>query len=105
MVSGSKAQETNSPGIGIPEEQRQGGNGTVMAGQTVAQDQQQGNNQQREVNSPIPCTYASLVDPEEGTALSFIPLNEMNGRQCAKINKEDIQLEIDIGRILCYAEY
>ncbi|KAJ8419828.1 hypothetical protein Cgig2_029728 [Carnegiea gigantea] len=48
-----------------------------------------------EVNNHNPNTYASLVNPEEGTALKFIPMTEVNGRQCAKIKKADVQSEVN----------
>ena len=50
---------------------------------------------QKEVITHKPSSYASLVDPEEGTALEFVPLSEVKGRSCAKIEKEDVQNEID----------
>ncbi|KAJ8441600.1 hypothetical protein Cgig2_023753 [Carnegiea gigantea] len=39
-------------------------------------------------------SYASLVDPEEGTALKYVPIPEINGQTCAKIEKQDIQSEV-----------
>jgi len=35
-------------------------------------------------------TYASLVDPEEGTALKLVQLNDFHDQKCAKIEKMDI---------------
>ena len=53
----------------------------------IEQEQQSGTEQPREV---IPSTCASLVDAEEGTTLTFIPMNEVNGGQCAEIENEDV---------------
>ena len=39
-------------------------------------------------------TYASLVDPEEGTELKFISTEFIEGKKIAKINKEDVEQEI-----------
>ena len=36
-------------------------------------------------------TYASLVDPEEGTELKFISTEFIEGKKIAKINKEDVE--------------
>jgi len=30
-------------------------------------------------------SYAAMVDPNEGTALEFIPITEINGTKCAKL--------------------
>ncbi|KAJ8422180.1 hypothetical protein Cgig2_015761 [Carnegiea gigantea] len=38
--------------------------------------------------------YASIVDPNEGTALDFVPISEINGIKCAKIALDDIEEEI-----------
>ena len=40
-------------------------------------------------------TYASLVDPDEGTALEFVPVTEINGVKCAKVDLEDIEQEVN----------
>ena len=39
-------------------------------------------------------TYASLVDPEEGTELKFISAELIGGKKVAKIDKEDVENEI-----------
>ncbi|KAJ8419566.1 LOW QUALITY PROTEIN: hypothetical protein Cgig2_004597 [Carnegiea gigantea] len=51
----------------------------------------------------IPSTYASMVDPEEGTELKFVPTKIINGVKCAKIKKEDVMPEIEFWQsaILC----
>jgi len=38
--------------------------------------------------------FASLVDPNEGTTLEFIPVIEINGTKCAQLNVEDIEDEV-----------
>ncbi|KAJ8424344.1 hypothetical protein Cgig2_015610 [Carnegiea gigantea] len=47
-------------------------------------------------STPIPqvttSSYASLVDPEEGTGLKFVSADEINGVKCTKLNQEDIIL-------------
>ncbi|KAJ8421837.1 hypothetical protein Cgig2_004340 [Carnegiea gigantea] len=43
-----------------------------------------------EVTNHNPSTYASLIDPKEGTNLKFIPMKEVNGRKGAKIKKADV---------------
>ena len=40
-------------------------------------------------------TYASLVDPDEGTTLEFIQAHEINGMKCAHLAEEDIEDEIN----------
>ena len=35
-----------------------------------------------------------MVDPNEGTTLTFIPATEVNGTKCAKITREDVSPEI-----------
>ncbi|KAJ8428194.1 hypothetical protein Cgig2_031471 [Carnegiea gigantea] len=40
-------------------------------------------------------SFASLVDPEEGTFLKFMQTTEISGKKCAKIDMNDIQPEID----------
>ena len=40
-------------------------------------------------------TYASLVNPDEGTALEFIPVADINGVKCAKVELEDIEEEVN----------
>ncbi|KAJ8436750.1 hypothetical protein Cgig2_009724 [Carnegiea gigantea] len=49
-------------------------------------------------------TFASLVDPNEGTALEFIPAIEINGTKCAQLYAEDIEDESlsKIGSLLGY---
>ena len=42
-----------------------------------------------------PATYAFLVDLEEGTALEFILVPEINGVKCAKVENEDIEEEVN----------
>jgi len=39
-------------------------------------------------------TYASLVDPEEGTDLKFMPTIVVNGLKCAQLLNEDVDDEI-----------
>ncbi|KAJ8424909.1 hypothetical protein Cgig2_001552 [Carnegiea gigantea] len=48
-------------------------------------------------------TYASLVDPNEGTALEFIPAADINGVKCAKVDFEDIEEEVNYwhNAVLC----
>ncbi|KAJ8452493.1 hypothetical protein Cgig2_000082 [Carnegiea gigantea] len=50
-----------------------------------------------------PTTYASLVDPEEGTALEFFPVPEINGVKCAKAELEDIEEEVNYSQnaVIC----
>ena len=77
------------------EEIRRGSNETVAPVHPNEQGTQQtGTKMQREVSHQNPSTYASLVDPEEGTALKYMPMEEVNGRRCAKIEEDDIQTEI-----------
>ena len=40
-------------------------------------------------------SYASLVDPEEGTVLKYVPVMGVNGHRCARIGRQDIQSEVD----------
>ena len=42
-----------------------------------------------------PATNASLVDPDERTALEFIPVPEINGVKFVKVNFEDIEEEVN----------
>ena len=44
---------------------------------------------------PITNAYTSMVDPEEGTDLKFIPAHTTNGVRCAKLEKEDVADEIE----------
>ncbi|KAJ8428990.1 hypothetical protein Cgig2_018358 [Carnegiea gigantea] len=46
------------------------------------------------INHPI-CTYASLVDPAEGTTLKCIPMAEIDGQKCSKIDKTDVLSEAE----------
>ena len=48
-------------------------------------------------------TYASIVDPEEGTDLKFIPTQTINGAKCAILELNDVQAEIDYWKnaVLC----
>ncbi|KAJ8420347.1 hypothetical protein Cgig2_032085 [Carnegiea gigantea] len=39
-------------------------------------------------------SYASMVGPNEGTALEFVPANEINGVKCAKLVTEDLEDEV-----------
>ena len=39
-------------------------------------------------------SYASMVFPNEGTALDFVHVNELNGMEWAKIVEEDIEEEV-----------
>ncbi|KAJ8423185.1 LOW QUALITY PROTEIN: hypothetical protein Cgig2_026633 [Carnegiea gigantea] len=70
-------------------------NGTVDAQSDIAKE----SNQQVTPQS----SYASLVDPEEGSELKFIPTYVVNGVQCAKREKKDVAAEIDYWQqaILC----
>ena len=36
-----------------------------------------------------------LVDPEKGTTLKYVPITKINSQKCAKIEKQDIQSEVD----------
>ena len=40
-------------------------------------------------------SYASLVDPDDGTALEFFPVSEINGVKCAKVELTDIEEEVN----------
>ena len=55
-------------------------NGTVHAAET-------------QFKTSIP-SYASMVDPNEDTALDYVPVNEINGIKCAKIVTKDIEEEV-----------
>ncbi|KAJ8431897.1 hypothetical protein Cgig2_009964 [Carnegiea gigantea] len=48
-------------------------------------------------------SYASIVDPNEGTSLKFIPAMTINGVKCAKIVKEDVNPKIEYWQnvVLC----
>ena len=48
-------------------------------------------------------TYASLVDPEEGSELKFFPTSMVNGVRCAKLEKKDVESEIEYWQqaVLC----
>ncbi|KAJ8422037.1 hypothetical protein Cgig2_027268 [Carnegiea gigantea] len=48
-------------------------------------------------------TYASLVDPNEGTTLEFIPAADINGVKCGKVDFEDIKEEVNYwhNAVLC----
>ena len=39
-------------------------------------------------------SFASLGDPNEGTALEFIPINEINGTKCAQLNEANIEEKV-----------
>ena len=39
-------------------------------------------------------SFASLVDPNEGIALEFIPITEINRTKCAQLNEADIVEEV-----------
>jgi len=41
------------------------------------------------------CTYASLVDPEEGTTLKYVPMADFNGKQCVKMERSDTRSEVE----------
>ncbi|KAJ8429747.1 hypothetical protein Cgig2_031565 [Carnegiea gigantea] len=47
--------------------------------------------------------YASLVDPLESTELEFVPSANMNGTKCAKLDKADVDSEVECWQnaILC----
>ena len=38
--------------------------------------------------------YAALVDPDEGTALEYVPISEINGVKFSKLENEDIEEEV-----------
>ncbi|KAJ8420948.1 hypothetical protein Cgig2_017687 [Carnegiea gigantea] len=64
---------------------------------SVSQPQMPPNQQERDVTvlgSAKTTSYASLVDPDKGTALEFILVMEINGVKCAKVAMEDIEEEI-----------
>ncbi|KAJ8438641.1 hypothetical protein Cgig2_016387 [Carnegiea gigantea] len=48
-------------------------------------------------------TYASLINPEMGNNLKFIPTDLVNGNVCAKLETEDVSTEIEYWRssVLC----
>ncbi|KAJ8422244.1 hypothetical protein Cgig2_023103 [Carnegiea gigantea] len=48
-------------------------------------------------------SYTSMVDPDEGTALTCVPLQMINGHSCAKIERIDVQKEVDYwaSSVLC----
>ncbi|KAJ8425740.1 hypothetical protein Cgig2_000800 [Carnegiea gigantea] len=45
--------------------------------------------------TPIVSAYASLVDPEEGTELRYMPTTCINGLTCAKLANQDIREEVE----------
>ena len=49
-------------------------------------------------------SYASIVDPDEGTTLEFIPVLVLNGVKCEKVDVEDIEDEITYWQnaVICY---
>ncbi|KAJ8420807.1 hypothetical protein Cgig2_019766 [Carnegiea gigantea] len=67
-------------------------NRTVTQGAEIANTQVQ-----------IVSSYASLVDPEEGTELKFVSTEIIDGKQIAKIEREDVEAEIDYWQnaVLC----
>ncbi|KAJ8428619.1 hypothetical protein Cgig2_009145 [Carnegiea gigantea] len=52
---------------------------------------------------PPTSSYASLVDPDDGTSLNFVPATLINGKKCAKLEKADIFPDIDYWKnaVLC----
>ncbi|KAJ8443060.1 LOW QUALITY PROTEIN: hypothetical protein Cgig2_004265 [Carnegiea gigantea] len=48
-------------------------------------------------------SYASMVDPEEGTELKFVPTQIINGVKCAKLDKDDVAAETEYWQntVLC----
>ncbi|KAJ8420316.1 hypothetical protein Cgig2_007978 [Carnegiea gigantea] len=40
-------------------------------------------------------SYASLIDPDDGTSLYFVPATLVNRKKCAKLDQDDVSLEID----------
>ena len=44
---------------------------------------------------PLLSSYASMVDPDEGTDLKFMPTHSINGVRCAKVEEEDVATEIE----------
>ncbi|KAJ8436659.1 hypothetical protein Cgig2_003038 [Carnegiea gigantea] len=55
-------------------------------------------------NKEIYSSYASVVDPDEGTKLKFVPTRITNGVKCAKLEKKDVYWGLEslskIGSIL-----
>ncbi|KAJ8432981.1 hypothetical protein Cgig2_022625 [Carnegiea gigantea] len=49
-------------------------------------------------SQPI-CSYAELVDPNEGTELNFVPTNFINGITCTKLENSDFEAEINYWHI------
>ena len=49
------------------------------------------------------CSYASLVDLDEGTNLQFYPAETVNGKNIAKIDKQDLAERIECWQnaVLC----
>jgi len=46
-------------------------------------------------NQVIPSrSYASLIDPDEGTSLNFVSTEVLNGQKVVKIDKDDVEHEI-----------
>ena len=101
--SGSTSQENNLTTACIQEEIKPVSNETVDPAPMTEDAQTMDTELQKEVITRKPSSYASLVDPKEGTALVFIPPNEVNGRSFAKIEKEGVQNEIDYwaNAVLC----
>ena len=54
-------------------------------------------------NPPLVSSYASLVDPEDGTELRYVQTSCINGMKCAKLEKQDVNGEVEFwnSAIIC----
>jgi len=43
---------------------------------------------------PISSIYASLLDPDEGASVEFVPATEISGKKCVKIGVKDVHPDI-----------
>ena len=50
-----------------------------------------------QISAPVQVTsaYASLVEPEEGTELLYVPTTSINGVKCAKLEQQDVIGEVE----------
>ncbi|KAJ8422267.1 LOW QUALITY PROTEIN: hypothetical protein Cgig2_000655 [Carnegiea gigantea] len=71
-----------------------GGNGTVNPQSVFIHDHNQVTTQS---------SYTSLVDPDEGSELKFVPACVVNGVRCMKLDKEDVSAKIGFWQqaVLC----
>ncbi|KAJ8449649.1 hypothetical protein Cgig2_005671 [Carnegiea gigantea] len=46
------------------------------------------------------CSFAQLVDPNEGTELKFVPSSIINGVKCTQLEKSDVEAEVQISCIM-----